>query len=86
MGNAANTVISHIGICTADAARSIRFYTEALGFVHDRSIDEIGAPFDALTEMPGATFGAHYLTCSGVTIELIEFHNRDVQGRRSDAP
>ena len=86
MGNAANTVISHIGICTTDAAHSIRFYTEALGFVHDRSIDEIGAPFDALTEMPGATFGAHYLTCSGVTIELIEFHNRDVQGPSERRP
>jgi len=32
--------LSHTGICTSDAKRSIRFYTEALGFVHERSIEQ----------------------------------------------
>jgi catechol 2,3-dioxygenase-like lactoylglutathione lyase family enzyme len=62
-----NVAISHIAICTSDVARSVRFYTEALGFTLDRSIDGIGAPFD--TPMGPMLF------CTdpdGVRIELIQ--------------
>ena len=45
--------ISHIGLCTSDIEHSLRFYTEALGFVLDRSIDDIGSPYDSLMELPG---------------------------------
>jgi predicted enzyme related to lactoylglutathione lyase len=41
--------VSHIGICTADAGRSIRFYTQALGFVHERFIELIGYPNSDVT-------------------------------------
>jgi predicted enzyme related to lactoylglutathione lyase len=80
------TTISHIGICTADAARSIRFYTQALGFVHERSIDAIGAPYDVLTELPGITFSAHYLKCGDATIELIGYPNSNVTGSAERRP
>lgn len=64
----------------------MQFYTEALGFVHERSIDEIGAPFDALTELPGVTFSAHYLKSGGVTIELIGFPAEHVTGQAARRP
>lgn len=74
------TVVSHIGICTSDLERSLRFYTEALGFVIDRSIDEIGAPYDQLMELPGVVCRVHYIKCGAVTIELIGYRDHPVRG------
>lgn len=67
------TAMAHIGICTSDAEKSVKFYTEALGFTLERSIPEIGAPFDTLMELPGATICAHHLKCGEVTIELVGY-------------
>lgn len=79
-------VISHIGVCTSDVDRSLRFYTEALGFELERSIDEIGAPFDALMEMPGARIRVHYVKSGGVTVELIGFLDGGVSGTAERRP
>lgn len=68
-----STAVLHIGICTSDVQHSIRFYTQALGFTHERSIDELGAPFDQLTELPGITFSAHHVKCGDVMLELIGY-------------
>lgn len=78
--------LSHIGICVSDPERSIRFYTEALGFVHERSIDEIGAPFDTLTELPGATLSTHYVRSGDVTFELIGYPDTEVVGSTERRP
>lgn len=78
--------ISHIGICTSNVDRSIRFYTEALGFVLERSIDDIGPPYDTLAELPGIKFSAHYLKCGELTIELISYPNSDVLGTPERRP
>ncbi len=78
--------ISHIGICTSNIERSIQFYTEALGFVVEQSIDEIGPPFDTLLEIPGAKICAHHLKCGDVTIELVGFPNNEVIGTTERRP
>ncbi len=78
--------LSHIGICTSDLERSLRFYTEALGFTLERSIDEIGAPFDQLTELPGIPCRVHYVKSGGATIELIGYPNGDASGSRERRP
>lgn len=76
------SVISHIGICTADLQRSLDFYTGALGFVLDRSVGEIGAPYDRLMELPGETCSVHYVKCGALTIELIGYPGAGVVGSR----
>lgn len=63
----------HIGICTSDLQRSVRFYTEALGFTYERDVGEIGAPFDQLTELPGTSLCAHHVSLDGLRLELINF-------------
>ena len=78
--------LSHIGICTADLARSLQFYTEALGFTLERSIDEIGAPFDQLTELPGVPCRVHYVKSGAVTIELIGYPKGPVVGSSERRP
>ena len=86
MNEAASVSISHIGICVADVERSVRFYTEALGFVLERSIEEIGPPFDTLTELPGVTCSAHYVTCGEIKIELIGYPGGGVVGSAERRP
>lgn len=78
--------LSHIGICTANLDQSLKFYTDALGFVLERSIDEIGAPYDKLMELPGAICRVHYLKLSGITIELIGYPNASVVGSSERSP
>ncbi|WP_439134080.1 VOC family protein [Pseudomaricurvus sp.] len=63
----------HIGVCTSDLSRSVKFYTEALGFTHEREVGEIGAPFDQLIELPGTTLKAHHVSLGGLRLELIGF-------------
>jgi predicted enzyme related to lactoylglutathione lyase len=86
MSDKQTATISHIGICTSDAKRSIRFYTGALGFAHERSIEAMGAPYDTLTELPGITFDAHHLKNGGVTIELIAYPDGKVTGSAERRP
>ena len=81
-----SVALSHIGICTSSLERSLRFYTEALGFVLDRSIDEIGAPFDQLIELPGIPCRVHYVKSGGVTIELIGYPGSGVSGSGERKP
>ncbi len=78
--------IRHIGICVADIERSSRFYTGALGFEPLMGVTEIGAPFDALIEQPGATLRVQQLRCGDVTIELLGFTDTEVQGSAERSP
>lgn len=73
--------LSHIGICISNINNSIQFYTEALGFVQERTIEDIGPPFDALIEMPGTRSCVHFLKSGDITIELISFLNSEVLGK-----
>ena len=78
--------VSHLGICTADLEQSARFYTEALGFTLDRSIDGIGAPFDQLTELPGSTCNVRYVKSGALTLELIGYPALAVTGSDQRRP
>lgn len=78
--------ISHIGICSSDVENSVRFYTEALGFKLERSIEGIGAPFDMLMELPGATCSVHYVKCGETTIELIGYPGTETAGSSERRP
>ena len=86
MSQQPSVVLSHIGICTSNLEQSLKFYTEALGFVLDRSIDEIGAPFDQLTELPGIPCRVHYVKSGAVTIELIGYPGNKVVGSNQRRP
>ncbi len=80
------TSIMHFGICVTDAKRSLDFYIQALGLEFVRSIDELGAPFDTLTELPGAKFSTHHVKCGGIMIELICFLNQPTLGTTERKP
>lgn len=80
------TAFSHLGVCTSDLERSQRFYTEALGFTPQNKLENVGAPYDALLEMPGVTFSAHYLQCGNLLLELIGYDNREVSGEAKAKP
>ncbi len=64
----------HVGLCVSDLARSRRFYTEALGFAHDRELKLPSAHIDALLRIePKADIHAVYLMLGGFTLELMRF-------------
>lgn len=72
----------HIGICVSDLERSLRFYTEGLGFAYERDVGEIGAPFDKLMELPGKSLKAHHVRCGDLRLELISFDETEGAGER----
>ena len=78
--------ISHIGVCTSNLERSVRFYTEALGFVVHHKIEDVGPPFDKLSELPGLKVSAHFLKCGHVTVELLGYDNPGVTGSADRRP
>ncbi len=82
----ANAMIRHFGICTADIERSSKFYVDALGFEPLMDVTEIGAPFDALIELPGATLLVQQLRCGDATIELLGLKDHDVSGHGERSP
>lgn len=77
--------VSHVGVCASDLARSVRFYTEALGFVLDYYVD-VGAPFDVLTELPGLECRIGFFRQDGLRIELAGYASPDVVGTPERRP
>lgn len=75
-----SAIIRHIGLCTGDIERASQFYQQALGFQPLGDIVEIGAPFDALIEQPGATLRVQQLKAGDATIELLGYKDLDVIG------
>jgi catechol 2,3-dioxygenase-like lactoylglutathione lyase family enzyme len=63
---------SHLGICVSDLDRSLRFYSEALGFEQVAS-HRVGEEFGALMELEGVTVESRMLKRDGVTIELLGY-------------
>lgn len=67
-------VVTHVGLCVSDLARSRRFYTEALGFTHDRELKLPSAHIDAHLRLdPTGDIHAVYLVLGGFTLELMRF-------------
>lgn len=65
--------LTHIGICVADMARSVRFYRDLLGFAYEHELEVEGEPTDTLLRLRGTKLHAVYLTRDGVRIELLRF-------------
>lgn len=86
MANPPKVVYSHFAICAADLEKSLRFYTEGLGFTHLRSIDELGPPFDTLMEVPGAKLQVHQITCGEMMMELVGYIGADTTGSTERRP
>jgi len=86
MTESASAVIRHIGLCTADIERASQFYQQALGFQPLMDIMEIGAPFDALLELPGATVMMQQLKAGDATIELLAYKGKAVTGSAQRCP
>lgn len=66
-------VVTHVGVCVTDLARSERFY-EALGFTRQRELsppDDVTGKLLRVTQPVGLT--AIYLGCGSFTLELLHF-------------
>ncbi|TGD72309.1 VOC family protein [Mangrovimicrobium sediminis] len=61
----------HTGLCVSDLAKSKAFYSEALGFTADVSMEGLGEPLDQLLELPGQTVDVCQLHNNGMRIELV---------------
>lgn len=67
-------VVTHVGLCVSDLARSRRFYIEALGFAYDRELKLAAAHIDAHLRLePSADIHAVYLVLGDFTLELMQF-------------
>jgi len=68
------TKISHLGICVSDWDRSLRFYTEVLGFEIDHfAVQDIDAPFEKLVEFEEMKWRGVILARQGFIIELMHY-------------
>jgi catechol 2,3-dioxygenase-like lactoylglutathione lyase family enzyme len=76
---------SHLGICVSDLERSVRFYTEGLGFEPVAS-HQVGAEFGPLMEVDGVQLESRMLARDGVTIELLGYESPGVTGDGSRRP
>jgi lactoylglutathione lyase len=63
---------SHFGICVSDLDRSVRFYTEALGFEKAES-HAIGSEFAALMDLPEVAVTSQFIRKGSTAIELLAF-------------
>jgi catechol 2,3-dioxygenase-like lactoylglutathione lyase family enzyme len=63
---------SHFGICVSDLARSLRFYTEALGFEAAES-HTIGTEFARLMDLPDVAVTSQFIRKGSTAIELLAF-------------
>lgn len=75
----------HVGMCVSDIERSTRFYTEALGFQLERSL-EILPPFHQLIELPTIKAQARFLRLGGLMIELMDFEEPGFLGPAARRP
>src|SRR5437870_10532043 len=65
--------LTHIGLCVSDLERSLRFYSDLLGFRRLRELEVAGEPADTLLRLHGVRLCAAYLERDGVTLELLRF-------------
>lgn len=85
MSQSQGICISHLGLCTTDLERSVRFYTEALGFVLEHYAD-VGEPFDVLTELPAISGRAGFFVQDGLRLELLGYESPAVVGTTEPRP
>jgi catechol 2,3-dioxygenase-like lactoylglutathione lyase family enzyme len=75
--------VSHVGLCVSDLDRSLRFYTEGLGFEVQEQIPGDDS-FAALAEVePPAALIAQFIAKDGIRLELLAWSVPGVQGEPS---
>jgi catechol 2,3-dioxygenase-like lactoylglutathione lyase family enzyme len=65
--------VTHVGVCVSDLDRSMRFYTEGLGFELLRSFDIDGKAWGRVMEVDNPLLHSRVLRRDGLTIELLQF-------------
>ena len=70
---AATARLTHIGLCVADLARSLRFYVDGMGFEEIGRMTTDEPDSGKILEVPGAAVELVYLSRDGFRIELIDF-------------
>lgn len=65
--------LSHIGLCVADAERSLRFYRDLLGFRLLSELHVAGEPSDTLLQLKDVDLHAIYLERDGFRLELLHY-------------
>ena len=76
---------SHQSICVSDRARSLKFYSEALGFTLSHSLD-IGPECEGITELSGLSSAADFMTLGPMQIELLSYESPQVIGPANRRP
>ncbi len=73
--------LGHLGICVADLQRSLRFYTEGLGFTPGAAFD-VDDTFAATLEVDGPVrLRSQFVARDGLAIELLHFTSPASEGR-----
>jgi catechol 2,3-dioxygenase-like lactoylglutathione lyase family enzyme len=68
------SVFNHVGHCVRDMDRSIRFYTDVLGFALERTLQVADTPTDRLLRLEAPLgMSAVYLRRDGLILELMTF-------------
>ncbi len=79
--------VAHIGLTVKDIDRSLKFYTEILGFHPAGELEMQGKETDKLFKMKNCKIRVAYLKVkeelSYPTIELIQFLNHDIEIREN---
>lgn len=66
-------VVSHVGLCVRDIARSMAFYVDGLGFEPGDAF-AVGAPFHIVMELPDPLkLKSQFLKKDGMQLELLEY-------------
>jgi catechol 2,3-dioxygenase-like lactoylglutathione lyase family enzyme len=76
-----STTFSHFGICVSDLERSVRFYTEGLGFARAETHD-IGDEFARLMGLESVALTSQFLRKETTAIELLAFAEPSPFGER----
>lgn len=77
--------MSHAGLCVADLARSLRFYTEGLGFEVAEGYDVGDEVADTLEVPRGVQLRSQMIVKDGTKIELLGWTSPPVEGAPSSA-
>lgn len=73
----------HVGICVSDLERSLRFYTEGLGF-ETTMVPPVGSQWSDALEIGGEVeFTAHFIKKGGFEFELLHYATPGAHGTPS---
>ena len=78
--------VTHVGVVVADLDRSLRFYTEGLGFTLSEPSGRVGRVIDPLVELEGVELEFRFLTRDGMSVELLHFVSPDPVGPSGRRP